>query len=283
MKTVTRILCILSAALIVLNVALAVRVSRIGDGDRIEWVYPPETDTSAGTDQVKEASPLEGKRVLILGDSISTDSYGNYKKWVTVLIENGFLPEDTVNSSVHATGFVAEYTGEGQSENDFIDRAEAIADKESYDLVVVFGGINDYIQSIPMGESGQDKDACFKPAVDYFFDYLVKNFTDARIVVISPLRTYNIWKNKAGGSQETGHYQTEYATYIREVAQSYCLPILNLTEESGYCPFVEEYCTRWTLIPDGYEKADGVHPNAEYQEKYLAPQIQGFLNSLYGE
>lgn len=225
---------------------------------------------------------LADKKVLVLGDSISTDAYGNYTKWVTVLKNNGFFPSDVLNSSQHATGFVAQYTGEGQSNNDFIDRITAVADKDSYDLVIVFGGINDYIQNIQMGESEQDKDTYFKPAVDYFFEYLVKNFTQARLVVLSPLRTHNIWKNTAGGSQTTGHYQTEYADYIREVAKKYCLPVLNLTEESGFCPFVDEFKNKWTLIPSGYTSADGVHPNKDYQERYLAPMIKGFLSGLYG-
>ena len=229
-------------------------------------------------------SPLVDKKVLIMGDSISSDAYGNYTKWVTVLRDEGFLPSTVVNNSQHATGFVARYTGEdANAQNDFIDRITAITDKDSYNLVVVFGGINDYIQNIPLGgETGQtDKDTYFKPAVDYFFDYLIKNFTQARIVVISPLRTYNIYKNTAGGSQATGHYQTEYADYIKAVAKNYCLPVLDLTEESGFCPFIDEFKNKWTLVPAGYTQADGTHPNKDYQEKYLAPMIKGFLQQLY--
>lgn len=229
-------------------------------------------------------SPLVDKKVLIIGDSISSDAYGNYTKWVTVLRDEGFLPSTVVNNSQHATGFVARYTGEdANAQNDFIDRITAVTDKDSYNLVIVFGGINDYIQNIPLGgETGQtDKDTYFKPAVDYFFDYLIKNFTQARIVVISPLRTYNIYKNTAGGSQATGHYQTEYADYIKAVAKNYCLPVLNLTEESGFCPFVDEFKNKWTLVPAGYTNADGTHPNKDYQEKYLAPMIKGFLQQLY--
>lgn len=228
-------------------------------------------------------SVLSDKKVLVLGDSISADYYQDYNKWVTVLKNDRFFSANTTNSSTHATGFVARYTAEDENaKNDFIDRVTAIEGKDSYDLVIVFGGINDYIQNVEMGESGGDKDVYFKPAVDYFFEYLVKNFAQARIVVLSPLRTYNVWKNTAGGSQDTGHYQTEYAAYIREVAKSYCLPILNLTEESGFCPFVDEFRAKWTLVPSGYTSADGVHPNAEYQEQFLAPMIKGFLTKLYG-
>lgn len=243
-----------------------------------------DSDKTAIAAMSRPKSPLVDKKVLIMGDSISSDAYGNYTKWVTVLRNEGFLPPTVVNNSQHATGFVARYTGEdANAQNDFIDRITAITDKDSYNLVVIFGGINDYIQNIPLGGgSGQtDRDTYFKPAVDYFFDYLVKNFVQARIVVISPLRTYNIYKNTAGGSQATGHYQTEYTDYIRTVAKNYCLPVLNLTEESGFCPFVDEFKNKWTLVPSGYTSADGVHPNKEYQEQYLAPMIKGFLQQLY--
>lgn len=207
-------------------------------------------------------------KVLVLGDSISTDYYGNYTKWVTVLKDEGFLPAATTNDSIHATGFVARYNGE---ENDFISRIESVSNPDTYDLVIVFGGINDYIQAIPLGESGGDKLVSFVPAVDSFFDYLVNHFTQARIVVLSPLRTYNVYNNTAG------HHQTEYTDYIKQAARSYCLPVLDLTEESGFCPFNETFKEMWTLVPDGYENADGVHPNEAYQRKFLAPRIRNYL------
>ena len=215
-------------------------------------------------------------RVLVLGDSISADYYGSYIKWVTALTEAGFFPASTTNDSIHATGFVAEYTAEGDVDNSFVHRIEAVAEKESYDLVVVFGGINDYIQNVPMGESGGDRTANFVPAVDHFFDYLVENFSQAKIAVLSPLRTYNTNANTAG------HFQTEYADYIRQAAKKYCLPVLNLTEESGFRPFQDTFRAKWTLVPEGYEDADGVHPNEEYQKKFLAPMIRDFLGRFAG-
>ena len=215
---------------------------------------------------------ISGK-ILVVGDSISTDSYGNYKKWVTMLQEQTKLPTTVTNSSQHATGFVA------KSENnfpDFIERVTAIPNKSSYDMVIVFGGINDYIQGVPMGgETGEtDINTYFKPAVDYFFDYLIKNFTQARICVLLPLRTYNPYPNTAG------EYQQAYSEYIHDVAKTYCLPVLNLTEESGFCPFITEFKNKWTLTPAGFSSADGVHPTEEYQEKYLAPMIWGFIRNL---
>lgn len=214
------------------------------------------------------------RKILVFGDSISSDAYGNYKKWVTNLIDEGkFNLVNTTNSSQHATGFVARYNNQP---NDFISRMEGITNKGDYDLVIVFGGINDYIQSVPLGgESGQtDITVYFKPAVDYFFNYLINNFTQARICVLTPLRTSSTTPNSAGNKQEV------YADYIREVAKSYCLPILDLTTDSGFCPFIPSFKNRWTLIPSGYTDPDGVHPIAEYEKKYLAPLIWKFLNGL---
>jgi lysophospholipase L1-like esterase len=221
----------------------------------------------------EKTETYKNKNVLVIGDSISSDAYGSYKKWVTDLIEEGKLSAaNTTNSSQHATGFVARYST--QTPDDFITRMEAIADKSSYDLVIVFGGINDYIQNVPLGESGQDKTVYFKPAVDYFFDYLINNFTQARICVLLPLRTYNIYPNTAGNKQEV------YAQYIHDVAKTYCLPVLNLTEESGFCPFNDTFKQMWTLIPSGYTAPDGTHPNADYEKTYLAPMIWKFISGL---
>lgn len=212
-----------------------------------------------------EISPLQEKNVLIIGDSISTDVYGNYNKWVTALQNTGFFPKGTTdNNSVSSTGFVI---GDG---NNFVDRLTAVSNPENFDLVVVFGGINDYMRSVPMGASGGDKETEFIPAVDYFFKYLVTNFINARIAVLSPLR-YG-----ADETNSTGKYQADYASYIREAAKRYCLPVLNLTDESGFCPAVNAFAQKWT------NSADSLHPNAEYQERFLAPLIKGFLSDLYG-
>jgi hypothetical protein len=213
------------------------------------------------------------KKVLVIGDSISTDIYGNYKKWVSHLIDEGFFSaENTTNDSIHATGFVARLSG---GENDFITRIKAIENKADYDLVIVFGGVNDYIQNIPFGESGGDEAQYFIPAVDYFFDYLVNNFTQARICVISPLRMFRNNANTAGKTQ------TEYADYIKQVAKNYSLPLLNATDESGFCPYIQAFKEKWTRFyvdssyPDGIY--DGLHPTEEYERKYLAPYIKSFI------
>lgn len=219
---------------------------------------------------------IASKKVLVIGDSISADYYGDYPKWVTHLIDIGFFnSSNTANDSVHATGFVARYNNEA---NDFISRLATVTNPEVYDMVIVFGGINDYIKDIPMGESGGDKLTSFKPAVDDFFAMLTERFVGARIAVLSPLRTknYNI-------ANAAGHKQTDYADYIKTVAQTYALPVLDLMNHSGFHPEHDTFRQRWTFKNwtggDGTQ-GDGTHPIEEYERKHLAPMIRHFLQGL---
>lgn len=219
--------------------------------------------------ELESETTYKDKKVLVIGDSISTDYYGNYKKWVTNLCDEGFFDAKNVtNSSFPATGFVADYVEGDYHSGTFIERLKSVSNKETYDIVIIFGGINDYInQNVEWG--------AFTTAVDTFFEYLVQNFYQSRICVFRPLRTFNTFP-----SAKTGKYQQEYSEYINTVAKAYCLPVLNLTEESGFCPFVKSFSDRWTFIQSGYDVADGVHPNAAYNTEYLSPMIKNFLLTL---
>lgn len=202
-------------------------------------------------------------RVLVLGDSISTDVYGGYKKWVTDLMDEGFFtPYYTENDSKHATGFVATYSGT----DDFVTRLKAKTAAD-YSAFVLFGGVNDYIQSITF--------TTFTAAVDEFFSYLVANFAHARMCVLLPLM---IESGKTANS--AGKTLHEYVDYIREKCESYSIPTLNLTDDSGFMPFVPEFRDTWTLVPSGYETHDGVHPNEEWELRFLTPMVRQFLQGL---
>lgn len=209
--------------------------------------------------------PLANTKVLVLGDSISADYYGGYPKWVTDLISEGyFLHPNVKNDSIHATGFVARYSS--TDDDTFLTRLRTY-NQNNYDWVVLFGGINDFIQSI-------DYDT-FKTAVDAFFQYLTENFYNKKICVFSPLRTSMTTANNAG------HIQQDYQEYIKTVAKSYAIPVLNLTEESGFFPFVEAFKNQWTLLPEGQTQHDGVHPTEAWEKQYLVPIVKDFFRRFY--
>ena len=231
---------------------------------------PKTLDMSDNVPRLKGNGTLSDKKILVVGDSISTDIYGSYKKWVTFLCEQGFFSTGfTTNNSYHATGYVATYKEGGIVKQDtFLNRVVALGDISGYDMVVTFGGINDWIQSVDFDD--------FKDAVDDYYSYLLENATQARIAVISPLRT-----SLYGTTNNVGKTQKDYNDYIKSVAMDYSFPVLNLTDNGGFCP--EKSTTfrdRWTYLPTGYQLHDGVHPIAEWEKKYLAPQIAWFLSNL---
>ena len=222
------------------------------------------------------------RKVLVLGDSISTDAYGDYKKWVSDLVDDGFFPADVVNSSQHATGFVARYNSQP---NDFISRLTGIQNPETYDLVITFGGINDANQLVPMGETTDtDYTTYFGAAVRYYYKYLCTNFINARIATLLPLpcSTQNRDPSVIG-------VQYTYSAYQKSVCESYSLPVLDLTNHSGFYPdankpgidyyAAQAFRNRWTLKVGDYDP-DGIHPTAEYEKNYLAPMIKAFIETL---
>ena len=214
-----------------------------------------------------EASQLKGKKILVIGDSISTDYYGSYPKWVTALIKAHYLPLDTVNNSIHATGFVADA---GTTGNDFLSRLKAVENKSSFDLVIVFGGINDY----SLYKQEDSISTIFTNAVDAFFEYLVNNYVNARFGVIKPMLC-----NRPGGADNADKIRL-YADYIAGAAKKYAIPALNMTDESGFNPFITQLYERWSLLPSGQELHDGIHPNEEFERKFMAPQIKHFIDGL---
>lgn len=214
-----------------------------------------------------ENSKLKGKKILVIGDSISTDYYGSYPKWVTALIKAHYLPLDTVNNSIHATGFVADA---GTAGNDFLSRLKAVENKSSFDLVIVFGGINDY----SLYKQEDNISTIFADAVDVFFDYLASNYVNARFGVIKPMLC-----NRPGGADDADKIRL-YADYIATAAKKYAIPVLNMTDESGFNPFITQLYERWSLLPSGQELHDGIHPNEEFERKFMAPQIRHFIDGL---
>ena len=205
-------------------------------------------------------------RVLVIGDSISTDVYGGYKKWVTDLIEEGFLDGDkTTNDSIVGTGFVA--LADNDSGTAFLPRLQTHT-AANFDAVILFGGINDFLSDVSF--------STFQTAVAAFMDYLANNWYSNRIAVILPLATYNNGQNSAG------HTQQEYSEYIRQAAKTYCLPVLNLMDESGFYPYVTAFKDHWTFMGPWGETPyhDGVHPTQDWEKNFLAPMIKKFLSGL---
>ena len=238
----------------------------------------PSLEGYAKLTDIERKVTIADKKVLVMGDSISTKVYGRYNKWVEPLIAEGFFPNiapeggdyqwlySECYNSIHATGFVTDgaYAGATRTGDDFLTRLKAISDPSTFDYVIVFGGVNDYIQGVSFNEpKGNYKS--FKSALQEFFEYLCTNFINASIMVITPLYVWNHDTVKGEGDEDV------YIEAIRNEAKKYHLPVLDSANDACFYPDVPIFKATWT------HEGDGVHPNEEWCRKHLSQYIKSFI------
>lgn len=153
----------------------------------------------------------------------------------------------------------------------FCDRA-ARMDPDA-DIVVVFGGTNDYGHgNAPFGSFDDRDDSTFCGALHVLFRKLIGKYPAAEIVICTPLHRIDEDDPLGDGSKLVpGKPLIEYVKAIRRAAEYYSLPLLDLYACSGLQPNVpviaEKYCP------------DGLHPNkAGYV--ILTRRIRRFLEAL---
>lgn len=224
-------------------------------------------------------SKLAGKDILVFGDSITDNTYHTigepaWNKWATYLsINDGF---NLTNNSYHATGFVADTSTQDKSRT-LPKRIVQYTASDHFDMIVIFMGINDFIQGEPWGtDSDTDKDTYILPAMKYCLDYLVDTFPGAKLVAILPLQYTgkNLIKN--------GLNLKGYVDKFKEVYDDYSIPTLNLYEEGGFRTWNETFRDLYSMVASdgqGGTFHDGLHPNTEWDHGYLSPKIEVFLEN----
>ncbi len=135
-------------------------------------------------------------------------------------------------------------------DDSFVERLGGIdADADVY---VLFGGVNDFSRNVPLGQMGSTDTHEFYGALDYLVRGITARSPEARIVVMTPCKTSGIVAKDIPGSFEENHLgltQAPYAAAVREVADRYSLPVIDLYAGSGVSPFLPEHRERY--MPDG--------------------------------
>lgn len=216
---------------------------------------------------------LKGLKAVFLGDSI-TEGVGTSspdKVYWRVLGESTGM--QTVGYGVSGTR-VARQTQKSVPASfdlDFNLRAESM-DKDA-DIICVFGGTNDYGHGqAPIG-SPQDTDVySFYGALDHLFSYLLTTYPDRFIFFMTPLRRWNEEDPRGDGNKPPMLPLKGYVDIMREVAERYAIPVLDLYASFGVHPRIP--IQRETYMPDG------LHPNDAGNAR-LARVIETFLNTHY--
>ena len=216
---------------------------------------------------------LTGKKAVFLGDSI-TEGVGTSAKeniYLNVLKEEAALRE-VKNFGISGTRIAYQKEPYLEYANldtlDFCRRYTEMDDDA--DIVVVFGGTNDYGHGdAPMGEMCDRTPDTFYGACHYLFRGLIEKYPTATVVVMTPLHRAD---ESAAASLPTKNAPlSAVVNAIREVAEFYSLPVVDLYATAGIQPQVE--ASRIAFCPDG------LHPN-DAGNKIIASRLLGTLRGL---
>ena len=214
---------------------------------------------------------LKGTKINFLGDSI-TEGAGTSSpdRMFTMLIEREY-GAICQNYGIGGTRIARQKTPtEEKWDRDFISRVPEM-DNDA-DIVVVFGGTNDFGHGdAPLGTMSDRTPYTFYGALHCLYTALVEKYPDVPVVILTPLHRWNEDCPKGDNKPEPVGTLKEYVNIIREVAEYYSFPVLDLYKESGLQPKVP-------VIQEKY-LPDGLHPNDE-GHKILARKISNFLESL---
>ena len=220
---------------------------------------------------------LEGLKINFLGDSITQGVGASSEETVyhAVLKREANLGE-VRNYGISGTRFALQKGTEARPKDDYVD-VNSFSERFSQmdddaDVVVVFGGTNDYGHGdAPIGGFSDRTPDTFYGACHYLFSGLIKKYLGKEIVIMTPLHRIGEYKNT--GSQKAWGAGTlkEYVNIIREVAEYYSLPVLDLYASSGLQPEVKEI--QENFIPDG------LHPN-DAGNAVIAKRLKAFLENL---
>jgi len=219
---------------------------------------------------------LNGLTINFLGDSITEGIGTSSEEYIyhAVLKRTANL-KLARNYGISTTRYALQKGTEWRPKDNYADInsfCERYADMEDADVVVVFGGTNDYGHGdAPLGSFSDRTPDTFYGACHYLYSGLVKKYLGKTIVIMTPL--HRVAETKNTGSVKQYGYGTlrDYVQIIREVAEYYSIPVLDLYSISGLQPEIKE-------IQDTY-MPDGVHPN-DNGHAVIANKLKAFLETL---
>ncbi len=211
---------------------------------------------------------LQGKKINVLGDSITEGVGVSAPEHIYQNVLGRMVGAAEVRNYGLSGTRLAAQSGEDICGAPFTVRYLDMA--EDADLVLVFGGTNDYGHgNAPFGdlEDTTANNETYCGACHTLFRGLVEKYPAARIVILTPLQ-------RTGGSQpceNTGRPLLDYVDAIIHIAAVYSLPVLDLYRTAGICPDILGQQERY--MPDGLHPSDA----GAYR---MAERIAGFLSAL---
>lgn len=215
---------------------------------------------------------LENKRINFLGDSITFGTGTSEERFIyhQVLKRKADLAEAR-NYGIGGTRIARQSTPSEKEKHDldFCSRVEQMDDDA--DIIVVFGGTNDYGHGdAPMGSFSDRTEHSFYGACHVLMEKLICKYPGKPIVFMTPLHRCGEMKAMANGVPKNLTLR-DYVHALKEVAEYYSIPVLDLYAVSGIQPNIP--ALREMFCPDG------LHPN-DAGNAVIADKLEKFLRAL---
>ena len=212
---------------------------------------------------------LKDKKIAFLGDSITEGYCASKHEYCFVeRIKKDKGLSEAYNYGIGGTRIAKQLKPSPESvwDKDFISRVDEM--EQDADIVVVFGGTNDFGHGdAPFGSMGDDGEDTFCGCCYVLMKKLVEKYPCIPVVVVTPLHrdNENELVNKFGLPRRP---LCEYVEVIRKTAEEFSLPVIDLFAKGGMQPCVKAQCKAYFV--------DGLHPNDAGHAK-IADIISNFI------
>ena len=220
---------------------------------------------------------LKGKVIDFLGDSITQgtgvlDLNNRYDN----IIKREYGLKEVYNYGIGGTRLAHQSSPSAKPRHDLCFCGRVYDLNPDADIIVVYGGVNDFIHGdAPIGKWGDKTPATFYGAVWFLMEFLKTEYK-SKIAFLTPahLNYFGVVDYKPSNrpiKREDALPLIEYIKIIEKTAKEFNIPTLNLYEKLGIDPNNIDDYNNYT--------ADGLHFNDE-GHKILAKCVGEFLESL---
>ena len=222
-------------------------------------------DNNAGNYYINTFSKAtKTKKIACLGDSITEGAKAEGWQWHRYI--DSWCKSNGINSIVTNLGIGGTSVCTSSYVSDrlkpFVNRLDTIP--ADADIVVIFGGTNDWGNNAILGNITDTGTSSFYGAYKYILEWLAINRPNAKVMTMTPLKRYyrgggTTWVNAQTTPNNKGNILPDYVRAVKEVSEMYAIPCVDLHNESGLNPVLESVRNRFI--------GDGLHPTAEGNKK----------------
>lgn len=216
---------------------------------------------------------LNGKKIAFLGDSITEGHGVSCEEHIYWSLIGQWTGAKVYGYGVGGTRIANQLFPSEKPKHDryFIPRVDEMI--EDADVIVVFGGTNDFGHGdAPMGKMDDRTDDTFYGACHVLLQKLINKYPTAQIVMMTPLHREIEDEDgrNAKGIRRAGKLE-DYVCAERQVAQYYGIPVVDLFATCMLQPKVP-------VLKEMY-MPDGLHPN-DAGHVLIAKRLLGALKVL---